>query len=155
MLFNGTITLDAEPQRVWDLLLDLSSLTACVPGVDNLVQVDDVTFTGTIHATVGPMSGEFPFRAHIEDSDPPTDLSARVEGTDSITKSTIDADVRVTLASMGLNQTVLTYQATVNIHGRLAIIGDMVLRATAAVILNEFTKRVRARLDGDIAEVKA
>ena len=36
MQLNGTLVLQAEPQRVWDLLLDMNALTACVPGVDNL-----------------------------------------------------------------------------------------------------------------------
>lgn len=151
MLFTGSMTLNADPTRVWDFLLDANAFAACVPGVENVVQIDDRTFEGIIQASVGPISGEFPFRAHIEDSNPPTELSARVEGTDSVTKSTIDAELGMTLAPVEPGQTELTYRAVVNIHGRLAIIGDMVLRATAAVMLEEFTNRVRRNLESDLA----
>ena len=153
MLFSGSITLNADPDKVWDFLLDVNAFAACVPGVENVTQIDDRTFEGIIQATVGPISGEFPFRAHIEDSNPPTELSDRVEGTDSVTKSTIDAELGMTLVPVGAGQTELTYRAVVNIHGRLAIIGDMVLRATAAVMLTEFTNRVRQNLENDLAAV--
>ena len=153
MLFSGTIVLKADPMRVWEFLLDANAFAACLPGIEKVTQIDDRTFEGTIEATVGPISGEFPFRAHIEDSNPPTEMSALVEGTDSVTKSTIDAELRLTLASAEPGQTELAYRAVVNIHGRLAIIGDMVLRATAAVMLDEFTKRVRRKLESDMAAV--
>ncbi len=153
MILSGSITLNVEPVKVWNLLLDAKAFAACVPGIEDVTQVDDRTFDGTVEATVGPISGKFPFRAHIEDSNPPTELSARVEGVDSVTKSTIDAEMRVTLAAIDAGQTSLTYHATINIHGRLAIIGDMVLRATAALMLEEFTNRVRRKLEGDMATV--
>ncbi len=148
MKFSGNITLKAEPPEVWDLLLDARTFAECVPGIGKVNQIDDRTFEGTIEMTVGPISGEFPFQAHIEESAPPRELSARVEGVDSVTKSTIDGQLGLTLTPTGPGETELAYKADVNIHGRLAIIGDMVLRATAAVILEEFTKRVRSRLEG-------
>ena len=153
MLFSGSMTLNAEPARVWDFLLDVNAFAACVPGVQNVTQIDDRTFEGAIEATVCPISGEFPFRAHIEESNPLTELSARVEGTDSVTKSTIDAELSLTLVPIETSHTELAYRAVVNIHGRLAIIGDMVIRATAALMLDEFTNRVRRNLESDMAAV--
>jgi len=38
------------------------------------------------------------------------------------------------------------YKAEVKITGRLAILGDMVLRATATLILQEFTRRLHKGL---------
>jgi carbon monoxide dehydrogenase subunit G len=46
----------------------------------------------------------------------------------------------------------MDYKADVKIKGRLAILGDMVLRATATLILQEFTRRLHKEL-GDQAEV--
>lgn len=150
MLFSGTMTLDAEAGKVWDFLLDAKAFAACVPGVEKVVQIDERTFEGVIQATVGPISGEFPFRAEIKDSKPPTELSALVHGTDSITRSTIDAELSLVLTALPADQTELGYKAVVNIKGRLAIIGDMVLRATAAVMLEEFKDRVRRNLESDL-----
>jgi len=46
----------------------------------------------------------------------------------------------------------MDYKADVKIKGRLAILGDMVLRATATLILQEFARRLHKGL-GDQVEV--
>ena len=46
----------------------------------------------------------------------------------------------------------MDYKADIKIKGRLAILGDMVLRATATLILQEFSRRLHKEL-GDQAEV--
>ena len=40
----------------------------------------------------------------------------------------------------------MNYRADVQIKGRLAILGDMVLRATATLILKEFARRLHQGL---------
>ena len=146
MIFEDTLVVEAPAPNVWDFLLDVNRSAACVPGVDHLVLVDERTFDGTIEAQVGPISGRFSFRAQIVESEPPRRLVARVDGTDSVTRSTLTTDMAMTLEPTGVNSTNLAYRAVVDVHGRLAILGDMVLRATAVLMLREFTKRLRAEL---------
>jgi len=146
MIFEDTVTLHAPAQRVWDTLLDIDRVSQCMPGVEDVKQIDDRTFDGTIAASVGPITGKFAFRAHILDSDPPRELTAEVKGTDSVTKSTIDAAMDMKLESSGAEETRLAYRATVNVKGRLAILGDMVLRATGALMCEEFFKRLEVEL---------
>lgn len=147
MLFEGSATINAERPRVWDVLLDVNEFAACMPGVQNVTQLDDRTFEGAIEATVGPISGRFTFRAHIIESDPPRELAAHIEGTDSVTRSTLNADVTATLAALSANQSEVAYRSVVDIQGRLAILGDMVLRATAALMLEEFMNRLRRKVE--------
>jgi carbon monoxide dehydrogenase subunit G len=49
----------------------------------------------------------------------------------------------VELREVAGDKSELDYQADVRIKGRLAILGDMVLRATATLILQEFARRLR------------
>ncbi len=151
MILEDTMTIEAPAQKVWDFLLDVNRSAACVPGVGEVNMIDDRTFDGTIVARVGPISGQFAFRAHIVDSKPPTELTALVEGTDSVTKSTLKMDIGMTLTEVDANTTTMAHRAVVDIKGRLAILGDMVLRTTAVLVLEEFTKRIRAELATDAA----
>lgn len=146
MTFEDTITLDAPAGQVWDLLLDVNRFAACMPGVDEVHQVDDHTFDGVMTARVGPVAGKFSFRARIVESDPPREMAAKVEGTDSVTKSKLTADMGMTLTPEGEGRTRLSHRATVEMHGRLAILGDMVMRATASLLIDEFGKRLRQQL---------
>ncbi len=50
-------------------------------------------------------------------------------------------------SSLTPGRTRLTYRATVTTKGRLAIIGDMVLRATAGVMIGQVTRCLRDRLE--------
>ncbi len=149
MKLDGTIDIAAPAPAVWAAIIDPSDLAACVPGVRDVRQVDDRTFEGTIHASVGPIDGAFAFRSVLVRTDYPTALVVEVEGTDSMTKSRVLAHIEAGLGSTDGATTTLAYRATVTTKGRLAIIGDMVLRATAGVMISQVTKCLRARLEAD------
>ncbi|HYY24292.1 MAG TPA: SRPBCC domain-containing protein [Candidatus Udaeobacter sp.] len=151
MIFDGKIDLDVPADKAWDFLIDIDKFSACLPGIEEVRQIDDKTFEGMLAATVGPISGKFSFRSTILESRPPEQMLVRTEGTDSVTKSTVNADMTVDLQKLSDAKTQMNYHADVKIKGRLAILGDMVLRATATLILKEFARRLHQGL-GDQAE---
>lgn len=147
MKLDGTIDIAAPAEPVWAAIIDPTGLAACVPGVSDVRQIDDRTFQGSVRASVGPIDGDFSFRAVLVRTDFPRDLVVEVQGTDSMTRSTVIAHVTAGLTAFGPRATTLTYQATVTTKGRLAIIGDMVLRATAGVMIGQVTKCLRTKLE--------
>ena len=151
MIFEDTITIKAPATKVWDFLLDPDCLAACMPGVENVTRIDDRTFDAAIAARVGPISGKFSFRAKIVEAKPPTEMTADIDGIDSVTKSALRAKMAMTLEPVGPEETTLAYRATVDIKGRLAIVGEMVLRTTATMILEECTRRLREQLEASEA----
>jgi len=149
MILDGKIDLNVPAEKVWDFLIDINKFSTCLPGIDEVKQIDDKTFDGIISATVGPMSGKFNFRSTILESRPPEQMVVQTEGMDSVTKSTVNADMTVDLRRVSDTKSQMDYKADVKIKGRLAILGDMVLRATATLILQEFTRRLHKGL-GDL-----
>jgi hypothetical protein len=150
MIFDGKIDLNVPVQKAWDFLIDINKFSTCLPGIDEVKQIDDKTFDGIISAAVGPISGKFNFRSTIVESRPPEQMVVRTEGVDSVTKSTVNADMTVDLRAALDNKTQMDYKADVKIKGRLGILGDMVLRATATLILQEFTKRLHKGLGAPV-----
>ncbi len=146
MNFEGKIDLEVPIDDAWAFLIDINKFTACLPGIEEVKQIDDKTFEGMLAATVGPISGKFSFRSTILESKPPEQMVVRTEGRDSITKSTVTADMKVNLYKVSEEKTEMNYKADVKINGRLAILGDMVLRATATLILQEFSRRLNKGL---------
>lgn len=147
MRLEGTIDIAAPPEAVWAVLIDPRDLAACVPGVSDVRPVDDRTFEGSVRASVGPIDGDFSFRSVLTEMTYPDTLVVDVEGTDSVTKSRVVAHIEAGLTSSSDESTTLAYHATIAIKGRLAIIGDMVLRATAGVMIGQVTKCLRSRLE--------
>jgi len=146
MILDGKIDLNVSAEKAWDFLIDINKFATCLPGIDEVTQIDDKTFDGVISATVGPISGKFSFRSTILESKPPAQMVVRTEGKDSVTKSTVNADMTVDLRRVSESRSQMDYKADVKITGRLAILGDMVLRATATLILQEFTRRLHEGL---------
>jgi len=132
--------------KAWNFLLDVNKFSACMPGIEELKKINDTTLEGTLAATVGPISGKFNFRSVILESKPPEQMVVRTEGMDSVTKSTVKADMTVALQKLSEGNTQMDYETDVKIDGRLAILGDMILRATAALILEEFSRRLKKAL---------
>ncbi len=146
MIFDGKIDLEVPVQQAWEFLIDINKFSTCLPGIDEVKQIDDKTFDGIISATVGPISGKFNFRSTIVESKPPEQMVVRTEGTDTVTKSMVNADMIVELRRVSDTKSQMDYKADVKIKGRLGILGDMVLRATATLILQEFTRRLHKGL---------
>lgn len=152
MILDGKIDLDVPAQQAWDFLIDINKFSTCLPGIDSVKQIDDKTFDGVISATVGPISGKFNFRSTILESRPPEQMVVRTEGMDTVTRSAVNADMTVDLRRVSESKSQMEYKADIQIKGRLAILGDMVLRATATLILQEFTRRLHRGL-GEAARV--
>lgn len=146
MKYDGKVAFRAAPADVWRVVLDIEQFAECMPGVQNVVKIDDRTFEGGMSAKVGPVSGDFAFRAEIVEAEEPVRLAARVEGEDSLTKSAMIAAIEMTLAEADGGGE-LAYAAEVNIKGRLGIVGDMILRATGMQVIDEFFNRLRAKVE--------
>jgi carbon monoxide dehydrogenase subunit G len=147
MKLAGQIEIGAAAERVWAHINDPIALAGCIPGVQNVHQVDERTFGGSITAAVGPMEGHFEFNAVIEESTFPSALVVQLSGVDSVTRSQLLATVQSSAEILAADRTRLAYTAVINVKGRLAILGDMILRATASVMIGELLKCLRLRLE--------
>jgi carbon monoxide dehydrogenase subunit G len=77
MIFDGKIDLDVPIGKAWEFLIDINKFSACLPGVEQIKQIDDKTFEGVLGAAVGPISGKFSFRSTILESRPPDQMLVR------------------------------------------------------------------------------
>lgn len=146
MKYQGKVAFRAAPADIWRVALDIEQFAECMPGVRDIVKIDDRSFEGGMSAKVGPVSGEFTFRAEIVEAEEPVRLVARVEGQDSLTKSAMTAAIEMTLAEAE-GGCELAYASDVAIKGRLGIVGDMILRATGMQVIEEFFNRLRAKVE--------
>ena len=149
MKLEGKFEVGVSPAEAWEFLMDINQFASCLPGLEQVTQIDERTFDGVVSATVGPISGKFTFRSTILESTPASEMVVQTDGTDSVTRSAISAKLTVKLTEVIEKRTELGYHADIEIKGRLAILGDMVLRATSALMLEEFARRLRTRLEAD------
>ncbi len=147
MRLRGAIDIAAPVESVWATVTNPLPLAECVPGVTQMEQLDATTFRGTIVVSLGPVEGTFEFTSRIGDLRLPESFVATVQGTDSVTRSPVQIVVRARLEEREDGTTRLEYDAVVTMTGRIAILGEMVLRAAAGVLIAEVTRCLRTRLE--------
>ena len=82
MLIEGSFTLQAPIQEVWDLLFDIETLASCIPGAERIEPIDDKTYDAVVKQKVGPVSVRFKFTTTLTEIDPPRHVTAVGRGED-------------------------------------------------------------------------
>ena len=67
MKVEGTFTIDAEREKVWDMLMSPETLAGCIPGCEGFEPVDANTYNVTMRVGVGGVRGNYSGSVTIAD----------------------------------------------------------------------------------------
>ncbi len=143
MKVEGTYTLPAPRQRVWELLNDPAVLARATPGVKQLDPLGNDTYRATIEVGVGPVKGAYAGQVSIADRVPLERLTLKVEG--SGRPGTIKATGELRLAEHD-GQTVVTYTGDAQVTGVIASVGHRLIGGVAKQMAGEFFKALEREL---------
>jgi carbon monoxide dehydrogenase subunit G len=124
----------AGPQDVWDGLLDPEVLAATMPGCDKLELVGENQYEGILNIKVGPVQGKFKGRIELEDIQPPSGYSMKVDGQGA--PGFVKATAKILLAQDG-SGTRMTYDGDAQVGGRIASVGQRLLESSAKAIIKQ------------------
>lgn len=148
MEFDNSFEVPLRPAEAWPLLLDIRRLAPCLPGAELTEVVDENAYRGRIAVRLGPVALTFAGTVKLEELDS-TNHTARVKAQGSDAKgrggANAAASFRVEPAAGGsrvLVHTDLALSGAVAQYGR----GVGIIQATAAQIVNEFAKNLRAEI---------
>ena len=139
MKFSGTHEIDLSQDVVWHSLLDVDVLSASIPGCESFERLDTDTesYRSVIATRVGPMKARFSGKMDIEDSNPPH--SYKLVGSGSAgSAGAAKGEVLIKLRPEGPQKTVLDFEASVAMTGRMAQIGGKMIHGTAEMFSSEF-----------------
>lgn len=147
MIIEGSFPLQAPIEKVWDYLIDLQELSACLPGVDKVEKSGDNAYTGVVTVKVGPISSTFQGSVDLVVVEPPTLLKARLQGKDRNTASLVTGEFSSELHPLAGGSTEVHYRFDLAIRGRLGQFGQAVILDTARQLTDEFVTCIRTRLE--------
>lgn len=136
MEMSGEYKIPAPRQQVWEALNDPEVLKECIPGCQELNKESDTELSATVKSKVGPVSATFKGKVTLSDIDAPNGYKISGEGTGGVA-GFAKGGAEVKLADDG-DGTLLTYQATGQVGGKLAQIGSRLIDSTAKKMANEF-----------------
>jgi carbon monoxide dehydrogenase subunit G len=146
--FDNSFEVPLRPAEAWPLLLDIRRIAPCLPGAELTEVVDENTYKGRIGVRLGPVALTFAGTVRLEEIDG-TNHTARVKAQGSDAKgrggANAAASFRLEAAERGskvLVHTDLALSGAVAQYGR----GVGIIQATAAQIMNEFAKNLRAQI---------
>jgi carbon monoxide dehydrogenase subunit G len=140
MNLSGEYRLTAPPAQVWAALHDPETLRACIPGCEEL----HPDGRGRVAVRVGPVATTFDGRLVVSRSSPPARWTVSVTA-HSPTAGHLDGEVAVALAAEG-DHTVVGLRGTVQPGGRLASVGEGVLRSALTQWTADLFALLAARL---------
>lgn len=139
MEMSGEQRIPASRDVVWRALNDPEILKACIPGCQELVKTSDTEMAATVVLKVGPVSARFRGAVTLSDLDPPNGCRITGEGQGGVA-GFAKGEAVVRLETDGAD-TLVRYQATADVGGKLAQLGARLIDATARQMSGAFFKR--------------
>ena len=148
MKVSGERILPGTPEQVWQMLLDPGVLVSAIPGCKDLEKVEEDHYTGVINAKVGSIESTYNATFKISEKDPPHSYVLGVQGQGSA--GFVKGDVKMSMAEEGPAQTNLSFDGTANVGGRVAQVGQRMVKATADAMIDQGFEDLRDRIQKEV-----
>jgi carbon monoxide dehydrogenase subunit G len=153
MLMNlaQSLSLPASRQETWKLLRDTPRLALLIPGVESITAADGPgeKYVARVVEKVGPFRLALNLEICVLEAQEPTLLAAELKGIDGGGNNRIAGTLRAQLeeaprqTGAGQPGTLLNFDASVEVLGRLASLGAAPIRRRANELFAEFASRVQ------------
>lgn len=148
-----TFAVEAPGASSWEILSDIETVAACMPGAEITEQVDDTHYKGKVRAKVGPATMAFAGAIEVLGIDPAKrELRLTSKGQDSKGTSSAQMDLTAWVLDSASGGSELKGEAEVTVNGKIASLGGRMMTQVADQILNQFGKNfaVKAVALGDV-----
>lgn len=135
MKIEGSHTVNAPRERVFDLLTNPDILQKCIPGCEQLVKTAENQFNARLSAGAGPVKGVFTATVSLEDLRRPEHFKLAVEGKGQ--PGFVKGSGALDFTEEG-EQTVVQYVGDVNVGGLLASVGQRMIQGAARMMVGRF-----------------
>mgnify|MGYP002629243880 CR=1 FL=1 len=140
MEMQGEARIPAPQHVVWEALNDPEALKASIPGCEELTREGADQFVAKVRAKVGPVSARFAGKVTLSEIDPPNSYRIQGEGTGGAAGFAKGGAV-VALTADGPDATILKYDVSANVGGKLAQIGARLIDGAARKMADDFFQR--------------
>lgn len=135
MDIDGTYTLQAAPEVVLSLLMDLHTLQRTIPGIEGLERMAEDTYAFTLHIKNTPLRGSYSVNATATKMEYPFSYHMRAEG-EGI-PGTFHAEWDISLTARDEN-TVVAYQGSLHFSRANTQLPSPLVKGIIKVLIQQF-----------------
>lgn len=146
MRFVEQIRVPVSVKEAWDFLWQTKRLAACLPGCTDVQEIEaGKRYKAQIEDHVGPFRVHFDLDVVVEESTLRQHIRLTSTGQDRRLGASQKVALDVKLTEVDGSQTVLDIDADVEILGKIATLGQFVVKRKVKDIVGQFTQNVRAQ----------
>jgi carbon monoxide dehydrogenase subunit G len=152
MRLQHEFRVDAPPEAVYPLLLDIERVAPCLPGAAGAERIDERTYRVAVNVALGPMKLSYRGEVAIVEAD---DASRRAvmeaKATEARGQGTARATITTTLSAQdgGTHADVVT---DLQLTGRVAQMGRGIVEDVSRRLMGEFAECLSRRIDAGADE---
>jgi uncharacterized protein len=141
MKIEGSHTIKAARESLYQLMVDPEILQRCVPGCQSLEAVGDGSYKMTLKAGVGSIKGVFTGSIKLEEMREPEHYKMIVEAKGS--PGFLKGEGSIYLVELG-QETMVNYTGETSVGGTIAGIGQRMVQSTAKMMAGQFFAAIEA-----------
>jgi carbon monoxide dehydrogenase subunit G len=147
MQIENSFAVKAEPDRVYDFLLDVNNVVSCVPGAELSEVVDPNTFKGKVRIKVGPVTVSYNGTARITSRDAESRTATlEAEGRETTGSGTAQATTVMAVAADGESSKV-TLTTDFTVVGRVAQFGRGIMEDVSRHLVGQAAVCIQSKLE--------
>ena len=143
MHIQNSYTFDATPQAVWDVLIDIDAVAACLPGCESMEPISENKYRAVLTMGIAAITGRYEGTVEMRDLDPPNSYRLIVEGRGKPGFVTGGGAINLKETDGG---TRVTVDGTVQVGGTIARVGQRLIGSVAKMMMDRFFACLQDRL---------
>lgn len=144
MKLQGSVTVPAAREKVWKLFLDPEQLCKVIPGCEQTRQVDETLYEAVLAVKIQFMTIRSKAKGSILTAEEPRLLVGELIGEPLAMAGAFRARVTLELEPVDgdAEATAIHYSMDLTMLGRLASLGEAIVRTTSQKLTKEFAENV-------------
>ncbi|MEL0042453.1 MAG: carbon monoxide dehydrogenase subunit G [Candidatus Puniceispirillum sp.] len=133
---GGEETINTSPDSLWESVIDPVVLQRAIPGCISMVETEPGHYVMTLELKVAAVGGSFEGSVALSDMDPPRACVITVSGSGTLGTGTGSATVTISETDDGNAK--IAYQASGEVGGLVAGVGQRILMGVAKHLVRQF-----------------
>ncbi|HET7076624.1 MAG TPA: carbon monoxide dehydrogenase subunit G [Chloroflexia bacterium] len=146
MELTGTHTFPAPQPVVWRVLTDPETLRRTLPGCQKFELQPDGSYSVTLSIGIAAIKGTYTGSVRLENEQPPDSYTLKVGAKGAAGFVDGRGDFHLAPGGVDNGQTVLTYTGDAQVGGKIAGVGQRLIKAGAQLIAGQFFKALEKEL---------
>ena len=142
MDIKGDFSVNAPVDVCFNYLNNAQNISKVIPGLVEADFLSDTKFESVVNQSVGMFKVKFKGTTELTETVQDKLIRTKTKGADVLTKTRMECDLDLEFASESADSTKISYILAVNLIGKLAVLGEVVVRVKAKELAADCVKAV-------------